>query len=199
MTAKMVEGHAHDVPLTVVDGHLVRRDENDRVDDNGIGVHQVAKKIRRTPQENNNCSYIHNKKSSVGSNISSRSPSPPRRWWFSRQQQHSIQETTTSGSRPTTSGMVLSEHLGRTSDVVESLTSEVKNWSLTRLSSPSTSDGTATNYIHTTKKKEKHQRCREAQRQVRMAQRRFIEEQQQHVSPCSFAARQGPAPSLTKE
>mmetsp|Transcript_5545 Transcript_5545/g.11443 ORF Transcript_5545/g.11443 Transcript_5545/m.11443 type:complete len:178 (-) Transcript_5545:644-1177(-) len=162
------------------------------------------KKLRRPPQipqENNKYSFTYNERSSDSSNISSISPSPRRRWWFSRQQQqqHSIQETTTSDT-PKTSGMVLSEHLGRTSDVVESLTYDVKNWSLTRLPSPSTIDTTTTtNSNNKTKKKEKHQRCREAQRQVRMAQRRSLEEQQQLVSPCSFATRQCPAPSLTKK
>jgi hypothetical protein len=116
---------------------------------------------------------------------------PPRQWWFSR---HSLPTplvgaasnatTDSNGILPfaqkkeaqknVVSGIVLSEHLGRASDVVESLTHDVKNWSLTRLSTAST---TTTTTPTADRKKEKQKQCKDAQRQVRMARRRCLEEQ----------------------
>lgn len=108
------------------------------------------------------------------------SPSPPRQWWFSR---HSPTtpgaETNTPASKRTPlhvgneSGMILSEHLGATSDVVESLTHDVENWSLTRLSPATVSTAPST----VGSKKEKQKRCKEAQRQVRLARRQCLEAQ----------------------
>lgn len=108
------------------------------------------------------------------------SPSPPRQWWFSR---HSPTtpggETNTTASKRTPlhvgndSGMVLSDNLGVAPDVVESLTHDVENWSLTRLSPATVS--TASSSVGS--KKGKQKRCKEAQRQVRLARRQCLEEQ----------------------
>ena len=127
------------------------------------------------------------------------SPSPPRRWWFSR---HS--PTTPCGETTTTpatesplqvrngSGMILSEHLGVTSDVVESLTHDVKNWSLTRLSPAALSTrssmvGGDSSHTESQRKKEKQKRCKEAQRQVRMARRQCLEAQRRLFASSSHA------------
>ena len=141
-------------------------------------------------------------------------PSPPRRWWFSR---HSLPVASpgfttnstndaavdTSSTTPNreshngnaVSGMVLSEHLGRASDVVESLTHDVHNWSLTRLSvtpapaaaahSAAASSSTTSRADESVRKKEKQKRCKDAQRQVRMARRRFLEEQKRQIGSSS--------------
>lgn len=122
------------------------------------------------------------------------SPSPPRQWWFSR---HS--PTTPCGETATTtvaesplqiqngSGIVLSEHLGVTSDVVESLTHDVKNWSLTRLSTRSSIVGSDGSHTDSQRKKEKQKRCKEAQRQVRMARRQGLETQKRLFASSSRA------------
>ena len=122
------------------------------------------------------------------------SPSPPRQWWFSR---HS--PTTPCGETATTtvaesplqirngSGMILSEHLGVTSDVVESLTHDVKNWSLTRLSTRSSIVGSDSSHTDSQRKKEKQKRCKEAQRQVRMARRQCLEAQRRLFASSSHA------------
>ena len=91
--------------------------------------------------------------------------SPPRQWWFSRDMA-AVQQ-----KEQHNSSMVLTDHLGRTPDVVESLTHDVKNWSLTRLEAASTSN--------VSRKKEKQRKCKDAQRQVRMARRQCLEAQQQ--------------------
>ena len=115
------------------------------------------------------------------------SPSPPRQWWFSRLSPTTPgAETNTAASKCTPlhvgndSGMVLSENLGVTSDVVESLTHDVENWSLTRLSPATISTASSTvgsNETNSKQKKEKQKQCKEAQRQVRMARRQYLEAQ----------------------
>eukprot|EP00751_Fragilariopsis_kerguelensis_P008788 CAMPEP_0170804898 /NCGR_PEP_ID=MMETSP0733-20121128/31023_1 /TAXON_ID=186038 /ORGANISM="Fragilariopsis kerguelensis, Strain L26-C5" /LENGTH=156 /DNA_ID=CAMNT_0011159125 /DNA_START=1 /DNA_END=472 /DNA_ORIENTATION=- len=56
-------------------------------------------------------------------------PSSPSQWWFSR---HYF-STVTGSDTNILSGMILNENLGITSDVIESLTHDVSNWSLTRI------------------------------------------------------------------
>lgn len=133
--------------------------------------------------------------------------SPPRQWWFSR---HSLptplagagaNSTTSNVSRsrnPNDSGMVLSEHLGKASDVVESLTHDVKNWSLTRLSTTASATSTSSNnrnnstgsniHMNANRKKEKQKKSKDAQRQVRMARRRCLEAQTRLGSSTNPAA-----------
>jgi len=117
-------------------------------------------------------------------------PSPPQQWWLSR---HSLPiashpSAPTRGShRNDVSGIVLSEHLGRASDVVESLTHDVQNWSLTRLSIASTPATSSAAIVSGTAscadsiRKNKQKRCKDAQRQVRMARRRCLEEQKRQT------------------
>lgn len=95
--------------------------------------------------------------------------SPPRQWWFSRTTNDKMAAAVRQEQH--NSSMVLSEHLGRTSDVVESLTHDVKNWSLTRLEAASNTN--------VSRKKEKQRKCKDAQRQVRMARRQCLEAQHQ--------------------
>ena len=131
---------------------------------------------------------------------------PPRQWWFSRHSSMSLpQEAIIAAERSSSlqaansSGMVLSEHLGKASDVVESLTHDVKNWSLTRLPSPAVStkhvvvgvvadnnkDNNHSN-VDSDRKKEKQKRCKEAQRQVRMAQRQCLEAQKRYLLSSTY-------------
>ena len=104
------------------------------------------------------------------------------------------------------SGIVLSENLATTSDVVESLTHDVSNWSLSRIhvsaiiennSSSSSKTGTErrisvlqsnddtkissinNNTIKNESTIQLKRRCRDAFRQVRRAQRQFVEEHHQ--------------------
>ena len=105
------------------------------------------------------------------------------------------------------SGIVLSENLATTSDVVESLTHDVSNWSLSRIhvsaiienNSSSSSSKTGTerrisvlqsnddkkissinnNTIKNESTIQLKRRCRDAFRQVRRAQRQFVEEHHQ--------------------
>ena len=117
------------------------------------------------------------------------SPSPPRQWWFSRHSPTTPATAVTESplqiqNRP---GMVLSENLGVTSDIVESLTHDVKNWSLTRLSTRSSIVGSDSSHTDTQRKKEKQKRCKEAQRQVRMARRQCLETQKRLFASSSNA------------
>ncbi|VEU33598.1 unnamed protein product [Pseudo-nitzschia multistriata] len=191
----MVEGIIHGVPLSVVDGNLQRHGErgngnhncHEEDDNDCFGVHRVAKKLRFPPTTRGE--HRTNPLTKIGNATNDESAKrsfspPPLRWWFSRQhhqqeqqqqQERSLQPVTPDGAPASTPGMVLSEHLGNTADVVESLTHDVKNWSLTRLPAPSlANDGVAGAPIG---RKEKQQRCREARHRVRAAQRRYLEEQ----------------------
>lgn len=132
--------------------------------------------------------------------------SPTSQWWFSRHYlstpvavksssilnpQSSIvsamsPRSTGTGDTDILSGMILSENLGTTSDVVESLTHDVSNWSLTRIQISPTTTTTSNNTNITThinsnyhsKKIKLKQRCKDAQHQVRRAQLRYTEERQ---------------------
>mmetsp|Transcript_56742 Transcript_56742/g.63434 ORF Transcript_56742/g.63434 Transcript_56742/m.63434 type:complete len:183 (+) Transcript_56742:44-592(+) len=138
-------------------------------------------------------------------------PSSPSQWWFSRHYLSTLVAVKSSGilspqssivsaitpSRSTVtgsdtnilSGMILNENLGITSDVIESLTHDVSNWSLTRIqvslpppsittTSTNTNITTHTNISNHSEKIKLKQRCKDAQHQVRRAQRCFTEEQQ---------------------
>ena len=108
-------------------------------------------------------------------------PHSPRQWWFSRDSNINCSTSDkfaqAQGDPSSASGMVLSEHLGRTSDVVESLTHDIKNWSLMRLSTETSKTKQKGIQNDPKRRKEQQRRCKDAQRQVRMARRRCLEEQ----------------------
>lgn len=120
----------------------------------------------------------------------------PCQWWFSRHSSPccagkvaAAQFTELQRESENSSSMVLSEHLGLASDVVESLTHDVHNWSLTRLPNTAAAKNNGrSSSAKSDRKKEKQKRCKDAQRQVRMARRQCLEErkrQQQHIHGAS--------------
>ncbi len=111
----------------------------------------------------------------AGDEALQREASPPRQWWFSRTTTKTAPTQQQKQHQQLNSGMILTDHLGSTSDVVESLTHDVENWSLTRISQKTAANPNATN---NSRKKEKQRRSKEAQRQVRMARRRCLEARQ---------------------
>lgn len=190
--------------VTVVDDmRHCRRDHNDNSnncndsDDCNNNVIKTRKKMRLPDPPSVSPASIGDGDSGENEIVPEDVSCPPRQWWFSRHSLPTPLAGTTSNAatddsdvvlpsaqrkkaqKNVVSGMVLSEHLGRASDVVESLTHDVKNWSLTRLSTASTATRTTPTVVKNSsdQKKEKQKRCKDAQRQVRMARRRCLEEQ----------------------
>ena len=193
------------VTTVVDDMRHCRRDDNDNHDNSDGGgdfkndVIKTRKKMRFPDPPPVSPASIGGGDSGENEVVPKDVSCPPRQWWFSR---HSLttplagvtsnadtddsdvnikvpSEQREKAEKNVVSGMVLSEHLGRASDVVESLTHDVKNWSLTRLSTTPSTTRTTPNATKNSsdQKKEKHKRCKDAQRQVRVARRRCLEEQ----------------------